>query len=177
MFVRNLYKCAHVLSNGNRLPYAYQLWGVNAMKRVSVKEEACIGCGLCQVYCIIEHSKSRDPIKAYRQEQPRPLSRVRVETNKPHSISIRCQQCKDTPCVIACLTGAMTLDKETGLVVHDAEKCIGCWTCIMVCPYGAIKPDTLSKIVVKCDLCPNLEVPACVANCPNEALVCEEVEQ
>jgi carbon-monoxide dehydrogenase iron sulfur subunit len=71
----------------------------------------------------------------------------------------------------------MTLDKETGLVVHDAEKCIGCWTCIMVCPYGAIKPDTLSKIVVKCDLCPNLEVPACVANCPNEALVCEEVEQ
>ena len=62
-----------------------------------------------------------------------------------------------------------------GLVVHDAEKCIGCWTCIMVCSYGAIKPDSSGKIVVKCDLCPNLEVPACVANCPNEALVCEEV--
>jgi carbon-monoxide dehydrogenase iron sulfur subunit len=25
--------------------------------------------------------------------------------------------------------------------------------------------------VAKCDLCPGLEVPACVANCPNEALV------
>jgi carbon-monoxide dehydrogenase iron sulfur subunit len=152
-------------------------WGYNTMKRVSTKEEACIGCGLCQVHCIIEHSKSKDPIKAYRREQPRPLSRVRVETNKPYSISIRCQQCKDTPCVYACLAGAMTLDKETGLVMHDAEKCIGCWTCIMVCPYGAIKPDTSSKIIVKCDLCPNLEVPACVANCPNEALVCEEVKQ
>ena len=34
-----------------------------------------------------------------------------------------------------------------------------------------------TKIIAKCDLCPNLEVPACVANCPNEALVCEEVEQ
>jgi len=151
--------------------------GKNTMKRVSIKEEACIGCGLCQVYCTVEHSKSKDPIKAYRREQPRPVSRVRVETNKPHSISIRCQQCKDTPCVTACLSGAMTIDKETGLVVHDAEKCIGCWTCVMVCPYGAIKPDTSSKIIAKCDLCPNLEVPACVANCPNEALVCEEVEQ
>ena len=46
----------------------------------------------------------------------------------------------------------------------------------MVCPYGAIKPDAEGKVVAKCDLCPNLEVPACVANCPNEALIYEEVE-
>jgi len=71
----------------------------------------------------------------------------------------------------------MTQDKKTGQVVHDTEKCIGCWTCIMVCPYGAIKPDTSSKIIAKCDLCPNLDVPICVANCPNEALICEEVNE
>lgn len=147
------------------------------LKRIMSKKEVCIGCGLCQVYCTVEHSKSKDPIKAYRREQPQPLSRVRVETNRPLSVSIRCQQCKDTPCVIACLSGAMTLDKETELVIHDTEKCVGCWTCIMVCPYGAIKPDPSNKIIAKCDLCPNLEVPVCVANCPNEALVYEEVNQ
>ena len=147
------------------------------MKRVLIREESCIGCGLCQVYCKVEHSKSKDPIKAYRREQPQPVSRVRVETNKPHSVSIRCQNCEDTPCVVACLTGAMSLDTENGLVTHDPEKCIGCWTCIMVCPYSAIKADTSNKIIVKCDLCPNLEVPACVDNCPNEALVCEEVNK
>lgn len=146
------------------------------MRQVIAREDFCIGCGLCQVYCKIEHSKTKNPIKAFRREQPQPLSRVRVETNKPCSISVRCQQCKDAPCVIACLSGAMSLDKESGLVVHDSEKCIGCWTCIMVCPYGAIKPDPSGKIVAKCDLCQNLEIPACVANCPNEALVCEEVE-
>ena len=145
------------------------------MKRVLVKEESCIGCGLCEVYCIVEHSRSKDPVKAYRREYPRPISRVRVETNQPSSISVRCQHCEDTPCVYACLSGAMRLDEETGLVVHDAEKCMGCWTCIMVCPYGAIKPDSSGKVVAKCDLCPNLEVPACVANCPNEALVYGEV--
>jgi CRISPR-associated protein Cas1 len=29
-------------------------------------------------------------------------------------------------------------------------------------------------VVGKCDLCPDLDVPACVANCPNEALVLVE---
>jgi carbon-monoxide dehydrogenase iron sulfur subunit len=71
----------------------------------------------------------------------------------------------------------MILDKETGLVTHNTEKCIGCWTCVMVCPYGAVKPDSSGTIIAKCDLCPNLEVPACVTNCPNEALIYGEVEQ
>jgi len=34
--------------------------------------------------------------------------------------------------------------------------------------------DNGKKVVAKCDLCPGLEVPACVANCPNEALVVME---
>jgi anaerobic carbon-monoxide dehydrogenase iron sulfur subunit len=147
------------------------------MRKISVNEDVCIGCGLCQVYCTLEHSKSKDVIKAYLKEDPKPVSRIRVETNKPVSISIRCQHCKDKPCVYACLAGAMTLDKETGLVTHDPEKCMGCWTCVMVCPYGAVKPDSSGKIVAKCDLCPHLDVPACVANCPNDALVCEEVDE
>jgi len=45
----------------------------------------------------------------------------------------------------------------------------------MVCPYGAIKMDLERKVAVKCDLCAGLDVPACVANCPNEALVYKEV--
>jgi carbon-monoxide dehydrogenase iron sulfur subunit len=70
----------------------------------------------------------------------------------------------------------MHQDEESGLVVHDKDKCIGCWTCIMVCPYGAISMDVSgSGVVAKCDLCQTLDIPACVANCPNEALVFEEV--
>jgi carbon-monoxide dehydrogenase iron sulfur subunit len=71
----------------------------------------------------------------------------------------------------------MTKNNETGLVEHDSEKCIGCWTCIMICPYGAVTPDSSGKIITKCDFCPNLEVPACVDNCPNEALIIQEVEE
>ncbi len=69
----------------------------------------------------------------------------------------------------------MQIDSETGQVTHDDKKCIGCLTCIMVCPYGAIRIDPdRQKVVAKCDLCKGLDVPACVANCPNEALTLEE---
>ena len=47
-------------------------------------------------------------------------------------------------------------------------------TCVMVCPYSAIKIDLEQNVVVKCDLCQGLDIPTCVANCPNEALVYQE---
>jgi len=145
------------------------------MKRILYKEEACIGYSLCEVYCTVQHSKSKDIIKAYKQEVPKPLNRVRVEVNCPLVFTIRCQHCDNPPCVIACLSGAMQKDHETGQVTHDAEKCMGCWTCIMVCPYGVIRIDTAKRrVLAKCDLCSELETPACVANCPNEALTYQE---
>ncbi|MEM2099384.1 MAG: 4Fe-4S dicluster domain-containing protein [Candidatus Bathyarchaeia archaeon] len=145
------------------------------MKKIISKESACMGCGLCEVYCTVQHSKSKDIIKAYNREQPRPLSRIRREMSKPVSFAIQCKHCDAAPCVTACLSGAMHKNEKTGTVIHDAEKCIGCWSCIMVCPYGAIGMDTSGKVATKCDLCPELDVPACVANCPNEALLLKEV--
>lgn len=145
------------------------------MKRVFIREEFCIGCGICEIHCIVQNSKSKDIIKAYKKETPRPLSRIRVEKNRPSSFSIQCRNCENPPCVVTCLSGAMHLDEETGLVRYDEEKCMGCWTCVMVCPYDAIRIDPKRRVVAKCDLCPMLDVPACVANCPNEALVYQEV--
>ena len=145
------------------------------MKRISVREEVCMGCGLCEVYCLVQHSRSKDIIKAYRKENPRPTSRVRLETAKPISFAIQCRHCENPPCVVSCLSGAMQIDAQTGRVLHDPDKCMGCWTCIMVWPYGAVVKDASGrKVVAKCDLCPDLEIPACVTNCPNEALRYEE---
>ena len=123
-----------------------------------------------------QHSKSKDIVKAYNSEHPKPISRVRREVNKPVSFAIQCRHCEDAPCVTACLSGAMTKDPKTGEVTHNKDKCMGCWTCIMVCPYGAIKMDKEDKVVAKCDLCQGLAEPACVANCPNQALVFKEVK-
>lgn len=130
-----------------------------------------MGCGLCQVYCQVEHSQSKDLIKAFMRETPQPLSRIRVEEKAEVSFALQCRQCADPWCVYSCLTGAISKDPVSGVVSVDAEKCVGCWTCIVACPYGALTRDLSSETAVKCDLCPGRDIPACVAICPNEALV------
>jgi anaerobic carbon-monoxide dehydrogenase iron sulfur subunit len=36
--------------------------------------------------------------------------------------------------------------------------------------------DKENKVAAKCDLCQGLSEPACVANCPNGALIIREVK-
>ena len=144
-------------------------------KKIVANPNACMGCGLCEVSCTVQHSKSKDIIKTYNKESPRPISRVRLEMSKPVSFAIQCRHCENAPCVQACLTGAMQKDPQTGLVTHNPEKCMGCWTCVMICPFGAIKMDNQNRIIAKCDRCLELETPACVANCPNGGLEIKEV--
>jgi carbon-monoxide dehydrogenase iron sulfur subunit len=146
------------------------------MKQVIVNDKVCMGCRLCEVYCIQEHAGSKDLIKAYKKESPRAIPRLRVDESGSVSLSVRCQHCVDAPCLRACLTGALYRDPATLLVEVDEERCIGCGTCSLVCPFGAPRLDAAKKIMVKCDLCQGEEIPACVANCPNEALVYAEVE-
>ena len=64
-------------------------------------------------------------------------------------------------------------------VLCDEDRCVGCWMCVMVCPYGVIHScesydRSQGKIASKCDLCAGEDVPACVAHCPNEALTLSE---
>jgi len=99
-----------------------------------------------------------------------------VEEKGPLSLSIRCRHCDEAPCVYACLTGALTRDPVTGAIEVDEERCIGCWTCLLFCPVGAIRQDRNKKKALKCDLCQGEDIPVCVANCPNEALVYAEVQ-
>jgi len=47
----------------------------------------------------------------------------------------------------------------------------------MVCLVGAIHMSADKHVASKCDLCIGAETPACVANCPNEAIVCEETDE
>ena len=76
----------------------------------------------------------------------------------------------------SCISGA--LHREDGAVCIDREKCVGCLTCVLVCPYGAVQagPDGAA---MKCELCLKNACgePACAAGCPNRAIVYEEREE
>src|SRR4030067_801736 len=79
------------------------------MKRIIANEQVCMGCGLCEVYCTVQHSKSKDIVKAYNKETPRPISRVRLAVSKPVSFANPCRHCEDAPCVTACPNSALTV--------------------------------------------------------------------
>ncbi len=153
---------------------AYRSEQVSLVIRIMPREEYCIGCRLCEIHCIVQHSRSKDIIKAFKKEQ-RPVKRVEVEEEGHVSFALQCRHCGEAPCVTACLSGAMQRDAKTGAVTNDAERCVGCWTCILVCPFAAVRRDEAGrKVIGKCDFCLDLETPACVANCPNEALILVE---
>jgi len=145
------------------------------MKKIYTKEEYCMGCKLCEVYCLVQHSKAKNIIKAYKGEFPRAIPRLIVEEKGYISFALQCRHCEDAPCLEACMSAAMYRDKKTQAVLCDEDKCVGCWMCIMVCPFGVISRSADGKkIASKCDLCIGEKMPVCVKNCPNEAIVCED---
>lgn len=144
------------------------------MKRIYAREEYCVGCKLCEIFCVVGHSKSKDIIKTYKKEQDRPAPRVAVWEDGPLSFAFQCRHCDQPACVEACITGALSKNEE-GTVLCNEDKCVGCWTCITVCPFGAIqRGGGEKKKIVKCNLCSGEPEPYCVSHCPNRAIVYEE---
>jgi carbon-monoxide dehydrogenase iron sulfur subunit len=148
------------------------------MKRIYTLEDVCIGCHLCEVACITEHSLSKEPVQAFLHEENRPISRCSVEEWEGGilSLSTTCRHCDEPDCLRACISGAIQKNDD-GVVLIDRQQCVGCWSCVMACPYGAVQRDLTFKKANKCDLCPDRETPACVAACPNRALVFKEGTQ
>ncbi|MDW7673687.1 MAG: 4Fe-4S dicluster domain-containing protein [Bacillota bacterium] len=146
------------------------------MREILIYPEKCNGCLTCQTACSVAHSKSGTVIGAILEKvQPR----LTVEAVGAVAIPLMCRHCEEPACVDACMTGAMQKDKDTGIVTNEGhpQKCVGCWMCVMSCPYGAISRSTGAEAVaIKCDRCTGREIPACVESCPNGALEFGEID-
>jgi len=148
------------------------------MKRILVREEYCIGCKLCEINCVAAQVGSENLIKIYKYVPDLPEPNLIVEENEYTTFALQCRNCDDPMCLKVCITGAMHRDPFTGAIKVDQEKCVGCWMCIMACPFGVVRRTTDGrKVASKCDLCVDRGLPACVENCPNEALVLIEVRK
>ncbi len=141
-------------------------------RRIYPIEENCMGCRLCEVACAVEHSRTKDVISAFLGEEDGPFSHTVVEMMGPISFSLSCRHCDEPYCVEACISGALRVEDDGRVVVYE-EVCVACGMCVVSCPWGAIKFRKRNGTMkaAKCDLCPDREVPACVAACPNRALI------
>ena len=141
------------------------------MKRVYVNEEWCLGCHLCEYNCAFADSGMADMAYALRKRPIHP--RIHVEDDGRVCYAVSCRHCEDPICVRSCISGALA--QRDGAVLIDHEKCVGCLTCVLVCPYGAVAPGP-DGAALKCELClaNACGSPACVEGCPNGAIVYEE---
>lgn len=149
------------------------------MKQIFVRTEHCTGCHTCEITCAVEHSKGKELFSAA-LESPQPKKRLYVQTGEKGPVPVLCRMCEDAACLNACIAGALYREPETQFVLRDADKCIGCWTCIMTCPFGVVgRMQRAGKLVsAKCDRChENPQGPQCVVSCPTKALVYMEPEE
>jgi NADPH-dependent glutamate synthase beta subunit-like oxidoreductase len=86
------------------------------MKRITLmfNEKKCSGCHACEVACKQEHGLGVGPRV------------VRVIERTPFFKPLYCHHCDDAPCAIACWEDAITTDPDTGVVLHNNDKCNGC---------------------------------------------------
>ena len=150
------------------------------LKKVFAISDLCTGCRTCEIACAVEHSQSKTLQGALTEELP-PRFRIRVQSNGNLKLPVNCLHCEEPDCLFACKSGAVTKDAVTGQVRVNLAKCVGCWMCVMVCPFGTAQADHHRGKVVKCDLCEGRDHgPACVEACPTSALffgTAEEVEK
>jgi protein NrfC len=138
----------------------------------------CAGCQSCMLACSLVHEGAASAS----------LSRIQVSravlAQYPYDIQMSvCRQCPEPMCVKNCPTGACHVSEANGNVrMIDADKCIGCQTCLKACPYSPHRTiwNPAAKKSTKCDLCadaPYFSKPggpsgaqACVTTCPMGAL-------
>ncbi len=142
----------------------------------------CIGCTTCMLSCSLTHYGV----------QSLSLARIQIMQDSfgkfPSDLEVApCRQCVTPPCVINCPVGAAYIDEKNGNVRRiDPKKCIGCRTCLKMCPQQPRRTvwvpamNGQKAVSSKCDLC--LDTPywnekggpagkqACVEACPMQAI-------
>jgi Fe-S-cluster-containing hydrogenase component 2 len=83
-------------------------------------------------------------------------------------IPMTCQQCQDAPCMNVCPVKAISRNEEFAQVTVDYDVCIGCRSCVGVCPFGAMSYNPTDRQVFKCDHCDG--DPQCVRFCEEKAV-------
>jgi electron transport protein HydN len=137
----------------------------------------CIGCRTCEVSCVLAHSA---PDALNKLAAAYFIPRLKVVKTSRVSTPVQCRQCEDAPCAKVCPTGALVHSHDSVQVIQS--KCIGCKSCVMACPYGAMEVVTheikeqriFSSTHVeafKCDMCIHRsQGPACMEVCLTKAI-------
>src|SRR3954470_2703303 len=150
--------------------------GPGEQYRFHVDMSSCIGCKCCVVAC---NEQNGNPA-AINWRRVGEIEGGWYPATQRAYVSMSCNHCVDPTCLSGCPVDAYTKDTATGIVLHDADTCIGCQYCTWNCSYGVPQYNPDRGVVGKCDLCHNRladnMAPACGAACPEGAISIEIID-
>ena len=97
-----------------------------------INTKKCVGCYACRVACqMVNGLESDEAFIKFDEMEQGVYPNVYAEV-----VPVQCMHCEDAPCEAVCPTHA-TYTTDSGVVLVDEERCIGCKYCMAACPYGA----------------------------------------
>lgn len=164
---------------------------------MAIDVKRCIACSACVTGCKVENNLPQNMwwnkvVNVGGETPDSPSGTYAARNLKMESYTLSCQHCENPACVEVCPTQASYKDAETGIVLVDNSKCIGCGICQQACPYGvrvlqegepvyyadfgfgaANAPVHEKGTMEKCTFCYHRvvegDVPFCVEVCPGRA--------
>ena len=95
-----------------------------------INTKKCVGCYACRMACqMINKLEPEEAFISYKEIEQGTYPSVYAET-----VPVQCMHCENAPCQQVCPTHA-TYTTESGVVLVDEEKCIGCKYCMAAVSY------------------------------------------
>ncbi len=151
---------------------------------VLVDTTLCVGCRTCEGACA-EANKLGEPVlfgdpavfetRRRTDEHTYTVVNRAAGTEPERYAKTQCMHCVDPACVSVC-PGRALEKLESGPVVYDGSRCLGCRYCMLSCQFEVPKfeYDSPTPYVKKCTFCAERQkdggMPACAENCPTGAL-------
>ena len=142
-----------------------------------VDDDLCFDCKACEIAC---KQENHVPVGLrYIMVIPSVPKKVGDMVISKFSPTV-CLHCAKPACLGSCPSNAIK-KRSDGIVLIDAELCIGCGDCISACPFSVIGINTEINTAQKCTMCvqrvsKGME-PACVCACPSGAIYFGDINE
>ena len=142
-----------------------------------INTKKCVGCYACRMACqMINKLEPEEAFISYKEIEQGTYPSVYAET-----VPVQCMHCENAPCQQVCPTHA-TYTTDSGVVLVDEEKCIGCKYCMAACPYQVRVRNEETGAVDKCRFCTvsaettGTKMCSCVEACLTGARMCGDLD-
>lgn len=132
----------------------------------------CVKCYSCEIACQQWHGFKAATLLRRKVHE---TCEGTFPTVRRTFASFSCMHCEEPACVSVCPAQAVEKRASDGIVITYSQKCIGCRSCSLACPFDVPQYEEPRRTMDKCDACDSLgrkngEEPHCVASCPTKAL-------